>query len=137
MRVLIVEDDAVISIMMEDALEEAGHVVVGAVASAAAVERLLAHSVPGLLLVDVNLADGETGCRFASESHRRWNVPTIFVTGSPEKARVCDDAIGVLVKPFRPGSVSAAVDVASALETGEEVALPAELELFGPTQPVH
>jgi two-component system, response regulator PdtaR len=131
MRVLIVEDDMMISMMMEDAATDAGHEVVGTVVSAAAAQRLIPLSRPDLLLVDINLADGETGCSLATDAQHKLNVPTIFVTGSPDKARVCDDAIGVLVKPFGPASVGGAIGVAGALKSGDHPGkLPAGFELF-------
>lgn len=131
MRILVVEDDPLISFMIEDALAEAGHQVVGLASSSGDARRMVERAPPDLMLVDIHLIDGETGCDFAREAHEKWNVPTIFVTGSPSKARGCDDAIGVLAKPFKSASIGAAVAVAATIQAGKvPTHIPIELELF-------
>ena len=131
MRVLIVEDDFFVGNLVEDQLRDDGHQVVGRVSSASAARDLVVESRPDLMLVDINLDDGETGCVFAHEVREKLNIPTIFITGSPAKARACDDAFGVLVKPFAPSSVSAALDAAEVIKAGgKPLKAPAGLELF-------
>src|SRR5665213_1708439 len=131
MRVLIVEDDFFVGNLVEDQLRDDGHEVVGRVSSASAARDLVVESQPDLMLVDINLDDGETGCVFAHEMREKLNIPTIFITGSPAKARECDDAIGVLVKPFAPASVSAALDAAEVIKAGgKPFKASAGLELF-------
>lgn len=131
MRVLIVEDEPIIALLMEDVLESKGHDAVASLSASSDALSFLEKSRPDLMLVDIHLTDGETGCTFAREAHQRWGVSTIFVTGSPAKARKCDDAIGVLVKPFAAEAISAAIAAAEAIKAGRmPVHLPAELELF-------
>ncbi len=131
MRVLIVEDDFFVGSLVEDQLKEDGHEVVGRVSSASAARGLVAESQPDLMLVDIHLDDGETGCVFAHEMREKLNIPTIFITGSPAKARECDDALGVLVKPFAAASVSAALDAAEVIAAGGAPSrATAGLELF-------
>lgn len=100
MRVLIVEDNTLVGMLVEEQLREHGDEILGLVSSAAAARKTIAKTVPDLMFVDIQLADGDTGRDFAHETREHLNVPTIFITGSPEKARECTDALGVLVKPF-------------------------------------
>ena len=131
MRILIVEDDPLISMVIEDELVLAGHEIVGASASSSDARRILDRTLPDLMLVDIHLVDGETGCMFARETYEKWKVPTIFVTGSADKARTCDEAIGVLTKPFDPRSIAAAVAAVPAIQEGKPpTSLPAEFEVF-------
>lgn len=131
MRVLIVEDDFFVGMLVEEQVQEQGHEVLGRVSSASAARDLVAVSQPDLMLVDIHLDDGETGCVFAHEMREKLNIPTIFITGSPAKARDCDDALGVLIKPFAPASVSAALDAAVVIQAGgKPFSAPAGLELF-------
>ncbi len=131
MRVLIVEDDVFVGLLVEEQLKEDGHEVIGHVSSASAARDVVAESLPDLMLVDIHLDDGETGCVFAHEMREKLNIPTIFITGSPAKARQCDDAIGVLIKPFAPASVSAALDAAAVVKAGGKPSnAPGGLELF-------
>ena len=131
MRVLIVEDDSIVAMLIEDSLIEGGHEVLGSVASSSAARRQVERDIPDLMLVDIHLIDGETGCVLAREVYDHWQVRTLFVTGSLEKARQCADAIGALIKPFAATSISAAVDAASAILAGKRPTyVPPELELF-------
>lgn len=131
MRVLIVEDDPLIALELADQLKEDGHEVIGTATSAGQAQRLIATALPDLMLVDIHLEDGETGCDFAHATKRELNVPTIFVTGSPWKARECDNALGVLAKPFTPAGVTAAVEAAAIIRAGgKPMNPPTELELF-------
>jgi DNA-binding response OmpR family regulator len=117
--------------MVEDSLADEGHEILGPVSSSIAARDLAVAERPDLMLVDIHLDDGETGCLFAREAHENWHIPTIFLTGSPAKARDCDDAIGVLVKPFSPASIGAAVNVAGAIKAGETPpTIPPEMRLF-------
>ena len=131
MRVLIVEDEFFVGTLVEEQIEEAGHEVIRRVSSASAARDVVIESLPDLMFVDIHLDDGETGCVFAHEMQEKLNIPTIFITGSPAKARECDDAIGVLVKPFAPASVSAALDAAAVIKAGgKPFNAPPGLELF-------
>ena len=47
---------------MENVIEDAGHEVVGPVASAKEALRLVEMQPPDLLVADINLSDGESGC---------------------------------------------------------------------------
>lgn len=131
MKILVVEDDGMVALLLEDALGEAGHEVVGPVDAADQAKALASAHKPDLMLVDINLKDGETGCSLARDAQHSLGVPTIFVTGSPEKAERCAAALGVLVKPFHADSVVATVEVAAAMAAGRVPAyIPQELQLF-------
>ena len=65
MRVLIVEDEALVALMIEEILVDAGFVVCGLADTAArALALALAHG-PTVALVDVRLAGGEDGIALA------------------------------------------------------------------------
>ena len=100
LRVLVVEDETVIAMMLEEALLEAGCVVVGPLPRLAkAVE--VAHVEPiDLALLDVNLA-GEKVFPVADVLVRR-KVPFVFLTGYGRGALPAAYADRpVLAKPFR------------------------------------
>jgi DNA-binding response OmpR family regulator len=134
MQVLVVEDNVLLAFLIEDALVEMGHTVVGPIGSADAALRL-AEELQGLdlALVDIDLADGSSGVDLARDLRVRWGVPTIFATGQIANARANTDvALGVLSKPFSPTAVVQAVDAAAKIRNGDTVSvIPAELELFG------
>jgi CheY-like chemotaxis protein len=104
MRVLIVEDEALVSMMLEDMINDLGHTTVGPAASVAeAINILDAGGVDGAIL-DVNLS-GETVYPVA-EHMMRLDIPFAFATGY---GTLGVDPIfhrcPVLQKPFDEGSL--------------------------------
>jgi DNA-binding response OmpR family regulator len=130
--VLIVEDNALLAFMMEDALSGSGHVVLGPANRADAALRLAEEARPDLALVDIDLDGERSGIALARELRDRWGVPTLFATGQAGEARENDDAaLGVLTKPFSPTTIVGAVDViAKVLQGHRASSIPPELELF-------
>jgi DNA-binding response OmpR family regulator len=132
MRVLIVEDNALLAFMIEDALIEAGHELLGPVGTPAEAIALAEQSRPQLVIVDVNLKNDASGVEVARYLHINLDIPSLFATGQVEVARQnAGVAIGVLAKPFGPGAIVEAVGAISGILSGQEASeLPAELELF-------
>lgn len=78
-RILIVEDEAVVAMLVEEFLETFGCVVLGPAARAAqALELVAAHPIDAAVL-DVNLA-GERSYPVADELRTR-GIPFVFATG--------------------------------------------------------
>ena len=101
MRVLLVEDEALILMQMEALVEDAGHVVVGtAMCCKEAID--LAHDLhPDLAFVDVSLGEGQSGLVVARALLDMTGVMVVFVTANP--LRLGEDfagAAGVIAKPF-------------------------------------
>jgi two-component system, response regulator PdtaR len=60
LRILIVEDEALIALELESLLQDDGHLPIG-IAATAREAMALGELEPDLALVDVHLADGPTG----------------------------------------------------------------------------
>ena len=134
MRVLVVEDDAIIALSAVGVLEEAGHEVLG---PALGVEQALAiagEQRPDLALVDINLAGHDEGVELARRLRREFAVPSLFVSGQTAAARSNRDAaLGLLKKPYDPASLAGALPAAEALLQGRTPpppSVPRALELF-------
>lgn len=128
--VLIAEDNALLAFMIEDALTEAGHQVLGPAGSVDGALELAARDIPDLALVDIDLEGSRSGAELARELKERWGASCIFATGQIEKARESSRwALGVLIKPFSPDDVVRAVEVCSGpVDAGARA--PRALELF-------
>lgn len=118
-RVLIVEDEALLAMAMEDGLEELGYAVVGTAATAAEAVRMARDLTPRVVLMDVRLkgaADGVDAALAIRDAGLEAKV--IFVTGSREPVvlkRIADDhPAGLLFKPVSPEEIGAAIEVALA-----------------------
>ena len=134
MRILIVEDDAVIAMVLADSLEDAGHEVVGPAATLAEALALCEAAAvpPELAVLDINLRDGSSGVDVAHALLERWGVPSIFASGQAVDARRAKDvALGYIRKPYRPETVLRGVEVArEVMGGGKPGTVPAGFELF-------
>jgi DNA-binding response OmpR family regulator len=131
--ILVVEDEAVVAIVLELALGLAGHEVLGPAGDEGEALRLAGERRPELALVDIRLCGGGSGVRLARVLKERWGVPSLFLSGQTDQARAAGDvALGLIGKPYDPGEVIDAVAAVGELLAGRRPALvPPRLELFG------
>jgi DNA-binding response OmpR family regulator len=78
--VLIIEDEALISIDLEALMKSLGHRVIGVARAYAEAIDLANTKQPGLVLADIQLADGSSGLDAVNDLLRSFEVPVIFVT---------------------------------------------------------
>ncbi len=132
MRILIVEDNAVLALLIQDTLLEAGHTIVGNVASQSEAIALLERGDPELVLLDLRLAEG-SGTAFLRHVARRREVSCLLISADSGAARdLAGHCLGVLHKPFdMPTLVNAITAVESFIRDDPGKApVPRELELF-------
>lgn len=109
-KVLIVEDEALIAMELEGLVEDAGHLVTGWASNFEEARALVEETKPDLAFVDLQLADGNTGmdvARFISENH---GSIVVFMTANPRW--LPDDlqgAVGVMAKPYTMNGVMGAL----------------------------
>lgn len=106
LRVLIVEDDPILSLDLSEMLAEMNYTVCGVAPSGEAALRLAALHRPSLALVDVGIVGGMDGIDLAVALRRDFATPSIIVTGSlcsdlAERAGPARPA-GFLSKPYLP-----------------------------------
>ena len=133
MRVLIVEDEALIAWMLADSLEAAGHEVVGPAATMAEALALCEGAAPpDLAVLDIDLGDGSSGVDVARALLERWGVPSIFASAQAAEAhRARGVALGCIGKPYAAQTVLRSVEVAREIMSGRTPGrVPAGLELF-------
>ena len=127
MRILIVEDEPLISMTMEDTLHDLGHDTVGPVASKA--EALADAERVEVAFVDVRLSDGSTGPEIAACLHAQ-GVTVIFTTANHEMIINSTAALGFLKKPYHASDVAAALHYVLARRREEDAKLPCCLHLL-------
>jgi DNA-binding response OmpR family regulator len=97
LNVLVIEDDAMIGILLAEMLEEMGY---GVCAIAATEDDAVAHAArckPGLMIVDQELREG-TGTSAVERILRSGPVPCVFISGAPVHPATLGK--NVLQKPF-------------------------------------
>ena len=106
MRVLVVEDDAMIGPLLAETLTGLGYEVCGVEATEAGAVAAAALHRPDLMIVDVNLAEG-TGTAAMERITRAAPVPHLFMSGRARQAAVPGAVL--LVKPFREADLVRAI----------------------------
>src|SRR5256885_2088093 len=77
--VLIIEDEAIIAIDLETLVESLGHRVLGIARTHGEALALARKKTPGLILADIQLADGSSGLDAVNELLKSFEVPVIFI----------------------------------------------------------
>ncbi|HEY2247744.1 MAG TPA: response regulator, partial [Bradyrhizobium sp.] len=81
--VLIIEDDTFIAMELETLVEGLGHRVLGVARTHAEALALTKRKRPGLILADIQLADGSSGLEAVNELLASFEAPVIFITAYP------------------------------------------------------
>lgn len=116
-RLLLVEDEPLVAFDNEHGLKEAGYEVVATVDNVEDALAVLDEPLD-LVLLDVNLAEGENGLEVARAARER-NLPVLLVTGHPP-ADAADFALGCLSKPYNERTLRAALAAVDAMLGGEK-----------------
>ncbi len=109
--VLIIEDEPVIAADIEALVTELGHTVVDIAATRTEAVDAVARKTPGLVLADIQLADGSSGIDAVKDILARYDVPVIFITAFPERLLTGErpEPTFLITKPFQPETVKAAI----------------------------
>lgn len=113
-RVLIIEDEPLIAMDIENLVGDIGHQVVGIATTRDEATKIASKTRPGLVLADVQLADGSSGIDAVNDILRTINVPVIFITAYPERLLTGERAepTFLVTKPFKPEMVKAIISQA-------------------------
>jgi DNA-directed RNA polymerase specialized sigma24 family protein len=105
--VLIIEDETFIAMDLESLVKNLGHHVIARTHTDAV--ALAKNKKPGLILADIQLADGSSGLDAVNELLRTFEVPVVFITAYPERFLTGErpEPAFLISKPFQPAMVSA------------------------------
>ena len=113
LRVLIVEDDALIGVLLAELLRGMGHEVCDTACTEATAVTAAERCAPDLMIVDARLGGG-SGVAAVEEILRARPVPHLFVSGDADRVRVRRPDAVVLRKPFRKADLARAIALALA-----------------------
>jgi CheY-like chemotaxis protein len=109
--VLIIEDEPIIAMDLEALVEGQGHHVIGIAATHAEAVAMVRNEQPGLVLADIQLADGSSGLNAVNEILQSIDVPIIFITAYPEQLLTGGrpEPAFLVTKPFRTDALKAII----------------------------
>ena len=112
--VMIIEDEPLIALDIEQMVEAAGHSVTGIARTHTEAIELFDKQRPGMILADIQLADGSSGLDAVNEILRSVTVPVIFITAFPERLLTGErpEPAFLVTKPFQPEMVRALISQA-------------------------
>ncbi len=110
LKVLIVEDEALLAMELESLVEDAGHSVVGWATSSAEARAMVDTLEADIAFVDVHLTDGPTGIGVAEYIASKKCSMVVFMTANPKRIpeSFCG-AVGVIAKPYTMNGLMAAL----------------------------
>ena len=112
--VLIIEDEPMIAMDLESIVEGLGHRVTGVARTHVEAVRAFDKQKPGLVLADIQLADGSSGLDAVNEMLASFAVPVIFITAYPDRLLTGErpEPAFLITKPYQPDTVKAIVSQA-------------------------
>jgi CheY-like chemotaxis protein len=112
--ILIIEDEALIALDLKNLIESLGHRTIGIASTQSEAMALSKAKRPGLILSDIQLADGSSGLEAVNDLLGSFEVPVIFITAYPERYLTGErpEPAFLISKPYQPSTVSALISQA-------------------------
>ncbi len=113
-NVLIIEDEPLVALDLREIVEGLGHGVVGIARTHKEAVATIAMGRPGLILADIQLADGSSGIEAVNEILGNLSTPVIFVTAYPERFLNGEppEPAFLIAKPFNVDGLKAVISQA-------------------------
>ena len=113
-EVVIIEDEPLIALDLERLVTTLGHRVVKIARTERQAIEAVKRARPGLILADIQLADGSSGLDAVNEILRTFSVPVIFVTAYPQRllTGTRPEPTFLIAKPFHAENVKAIISQA-------------------------
>ena len=112
--VVIIEDEPLIVMELDFLLQEMGHRVVRVARTEREAIEAVLQARPGLVLADIQLADGSSGLDAVNQILRGYSVPVIFITAFPERllTGIKPEPTFLISKPYDRSAVKAVISQA-------------------------
>ena len=115
-RILIVEDEVIISIDLKSRLEKLGYQVCDRVQTGRAALAAADREKPDMVLMDIILKGDMDGIEAADLIRARYDIPVIFITAWADEERLARAKqtmpFGYLLKPFQDRDIKVTVEMA-------------------------
>jgi CheY-like chemotaxis protein len=107
---------------IESLVEQLGHSVDGIARTHKEAIRAVTQKKPGLILADIQLADGSSGLDAVNEMLSSFSAPVVFITAYPERLLTGErpEPAFLITKPFQPETLKAVISQALFFERRAE-----------------
>lgn len=114
-RILIVEDELIVSADIAARLERMGYQVVGQADQAEQAVKICLEQQPDLVLMDIRLKGEMDGIAAASRIHSHCSIPIVFLTAHADESTLqrakISEPYGYILKPFEERELRIVVEV--------------------------
>lgn len=115
-RILIVEDEKIVSKDLESSLRSMGYEICGSTGSGEEAISIALKKKPDLILMEILLHSHLNGIEAAEEIRKESNVPIIYLTNYADDRTVNrakqTNPSGYILKPFEEREIKAAIEIA-------------------------
>jgi PAS domain S-box-containing protein len=115
-RILIVEDEDIVSELLLELLQNLGYEVAGTTPFGEEAVELAASTHPDLILMDIKLLGGMNGMEAAGLIRDRFDIPVVYLTAFSDDKTILQAKstapFGYIQKPFKGGEVRSAIEIA-------------------------
>jgi PAS domain S-box-containing protein len=114
-KILIVEDEAIVAMDIRNRLELLGYTIPGIASSGEQAIKMTAETCPDLVLMDIMLGDGIDGIEAAELIHKRTDIPIIFLSAYADEKILSRAKItkpfAYILKPFEERELHYAIEI--------------------------
>lgn len=115
-RILVVEDEAIVAMVIKKRLMNLGYSVSGVAATGKDAITKVEGTFPDLVLMDIMLKGDMDGIEAADEIRKRFSIPVVYLTAHSdentlERAKLTEP-YGYILKPFTERDLSSNIEIA-------------------------
>ncbi len=115
-KILIAEDEKIIALDISNTLSRLGYGIIGIASSGKEIFKLLEHSIPDMIMMDIMLDGDMTGIDAATVISEKYSIPVVFLTALTDKATLekakTANSYGYILKPYDDKSLHSAIEMA-------------------------
>lgn len=114
-KILIVEDNALIALELKDTLQRLDYIVTGTLKKESDVLKSVEENEPHIILIDINLNQKKNGIEIVNEIYKTKTIPVIFLSGIDNEdllnEAIKDKQASYLAKPFHQVQLKKAIEL--------------------------
>ena len=124
-KIMVVEDESIISLDFRNSLKNLGYAVSGAATSGDVALTKVANNIPDLILMDIHLKGDMSGIEVSEQITSNYRIPVVYLTANADSATFRKanqtNPYGYILKPFNEKELGIAIEIALNKHQQEQV----------------